>query len=324
MGSLTVRHRPARGISGPLFFALAACTGSDQRPEVETPGDARATIAREAEVESELVAFADAHRDHAEYAASALLRAAVLARDAGAPDRERSYLERIVRDYPHSSSIGTALYLRGLAASDAGDIAGAITDLWAIVCANRPSDDDWSAESCRPLEVSPRVAFGAWLALGQIAFDDGELDRAEAAFTAALALAPEGEAREVVRYKLAWTFYRRARYSDAVARFAEVAERAPALRAEAIEYIAICLSENDWNGDEQRDALVGLARPEARALLARDDLAGPLLATLVRTYVELAECGQALETRNALLGRDPSATVSLSPCDETLRISNPR
>lgn len=300
-----------------LLATLAgACASSDASAPARSgaPADA-APIERARDAEADLVAFADRYADRPDYASDALLRAAVLARDAGHPDRERAHLERILRDYPDTDAGAWARYLRALSMSEAGDVAGARGELWSLVCPGERIDDRWEPSRCGGPFAPPRVVFGAWFELGQLAFDDGELERAEAAYAAALDHSEEGEGRVLLLYKLGWTLFRADRYLDAIRRFAECAStEIEQVHTEAIQYIAISISERDWNGDGRDDPAFGLDRPEVRSWLASSPLAAEVLRALVATYVDLADCHAARRTRDELLSRSASEPVSLGHC----------
>lgn len=154
--------------------------------------------------------------------------------------------------------------------------------------------------------VSPDDQGYAWWMIGEIDFEAGNLERAEAAYAYVLAgLAAESPMRSVVAYKLAWTSYRRDHYEDALERFARVLsssvpEGVGDLHAEAIEYMAIIVAEDDWDLDGAPDAQLGLDRPEVVAWRARVATA-PWVArfheALAATYDALALPGRATEAR---------------------------
>ena len=85
-----------------------------------------------------------------------------------------------------------------------------------------------------------------------------------------------GDARfaGLARYKLAWSHYRRAAYGEAVAAFQAVLDMpdtpaVPDLRAEAAQYVALSLTERDWDGDGVDDpAPRGAKQPVAVARIA--------------------------------------------------------
>ena len=151
----------------------------------------------------------------------------------------------------------------------------------------------------------------AWWRIGETNFELGRLDRAEAAYARALGgLSSEEPWRGVVLYKWAWTAYRDDRYRDALERFTlvlatPVPEGRSVLWVEALEYMAILVAEDDWDGDGAPDAVVGLDRPEVVAWQAQlgsvpwlatfyerlasffEDLALPERAAVVRSRAPL-------------------------------------
>src|SRR5262249_2849237 len=75
-------------------------------------------------------------------------------------------------------------------------------------------------------------------------------------------------------YKLAWSYYRADRFPDAIQRFDELVKwsdehknrqlekEGSDLRPEALQYLGISFSEEDWDGDTIPDAESGLTRIE--------------------------------------------------------------
>ncbi len=128
-----------------------------------------------------------------------------------------------------------------------------------------------------------------WALLGEIAFEAGAADgaagsrmlaRGEVAYGKALSARPSRLPLEVVLYKRAFTRYRMAHYDDALTDFLAVVtstrDAAPSphlpvdrsLGPEALEYAAICITEDDWDDDGKPDAQRVFERPSVKARLA--------------------------------------------------------
>ncbi|MCC6877462.1 MAG: hypothetical protein IT378_24360 [Sandaracinaceae bacterium] len=115
-------------------------------------------------------------------------------------------------------------------------------------------------------------------------------------------------------YKLAWTHYRADRYAQAILRFdALLGSEERQLASESATYIAMCISEPDWDGDGADDPVSGLARPEAQAWLARTSSPVPVLRALVEVERDQARCEPARAALRALAARDPSAAAEVEP-----------
>ncbi|MBM4318674.1 MAG: tetratricopeptide repeat protein, partial [Deltaproteobacteria bacterium] len=104
----------------------------------------------------------------------------------------------------------------------------------------------------------------AWMRIGEFHFDNNDLQPAAEAYLQVLRF-QESTYFDRALYKLAWTYYRMDAFDQAIARFKELVEFADSrkvatgttgseLRAEAIQYLAISLSEEDWDGDGAPDA----------------------------------------------------------------------
>lgn len=103
-----------------------------------------------------------------------------------------------------------------------------------------------------------------WTRIGEIHFDRNEadsLEKAIAAYQRVLAF-KDSPYYDKALYKIAWTYYRLDRFPEAVAAFIELVQYADEqkrltgrtgseLRAEAIQYIAISLADDEWGGLER-------------------------------------------------------------------------
>ncbi len=99
----------------------------------------------------------------------------------------------------------------------------------------------------------------AWMRVGEYYFDLPDLKAAANAYQHVLTF-EDSPYYDRALYKLAWTYYRMDDFEEAIANFKALVEYADAkkketgttgseLRAEAIEYLAISLAEEDWDGD---------------------------------------------------------------------------
>lgn len=256
--------------SGPTTLTATAPTGATApttmlviaRPTVgagaEAAGAQAAAIAK-------LEAFIAAHPDDLTYVPDALLRLGSLqldraddalahlgqapaAREVAEAEAARTTataaaitaLARLVDGYPGYPRRDLALSLLGYARAQAGDAAGALAAYAAVAA----------------LRASP-LADEAQFRIGELRFTAGELGLAAAAY-APLAARP-GKFAALAAFKLGWTHYRRGAYVAAMAGFVTVlaldddAPMAADLRLEAAQYVALCLTEPDWDGDGHDD-----------------------------------------------------------------------
>ncbi len=107
-----------------------------------------------------------------------------------------------------------------------------------------------------------RFVAEAWMRIGEYHFDRNQLKPASDAYAKALNY-PDSPYFDRALYKLAWTYYRMDSFSNAIARFKELVEYADDkagtddgsdLRVEAIQYLAVSLAEEDWDGDGLADS----------------------------------------------------------------------
>ncbi|MEE2787816.1 MAG: tetratricopeptide repeat protein [Myxococcota bacterium] len=162
--------------------------------------------------------------------------------------------DRLTTDWPNYRNIDGALYLKGYCLSEMGDIENAITAFTQLV------------------ENYPKSRFVAetWTRIGEYYFDENKLTKAIAAYLKVIEQ-KDSPFYDKALYKLAWTFYRNDQYPDAIARFRELIEFSDKkakktgkagsdLRAEAIQYLAISIQEDDWDGDGETDPGAGFNR----------------------------------------------------------------
>ncbi len=238
--------------------ASPAVTVVGRAPVAADGGRTRVTADQAtADAIAKLEAFIAAHGDQPAMVADALLRLGAIhldvADDAVERDDEAAVgaatraaiaaLTRLVDRYPTDPRHDDALYLLGYARQQGGDRAGALVAYEAV--AARP-------DSSHALEARFRV--------GELHFEAGELDAAVAAY-AAVAGSDDDRFAPIARYKLGWSHYKRGAYPDAIAAFQVLVDLADGgatgaaadLRIEAIEYLALSLTEADWDGDGADD-----------------------------------------------------------------------
>ncbi len=112
----------------------------------------------------------------------------------------------------------------------------------------------------------------SYLRIGEYHFDDFEWEQAIAAYKSALEF-KDSRFYDKAIYKLAWTYFQQWDYDSAIATFKDLIrfydgvqgsardrQLAQQLRAEAIEYLARSLAEDDWDGDGEPDPDAGVER----------------------------------------------------------------
>ena len=163
-------------------------------------------------------------------------------------------------------------------------------------------------------EYAPEV----YLRIGEMHFDFAEYEEAAGYYRKAMAY-QESRFYDKALYKLGWTFFQNFDYDSAINAFKQLiawydsdTERAnsataSALREEAIEYLALSLTEDDWDND-------GLDDPDAGVDRALGYLAGGTKAEreIIKGYAnglfELADrkkWGEAIRVYDHLIQTDP-------------------
>jgi TolA-binding protein len=162
-----------------------------------------------------------------------------------------------------------------------------------------------------------RYAPEAWLRIGEYHFDYGDWDEAVAAYQKAMTF-KDSRFYEMAIYKLAWTYFQKYDYDQAIRTFKQLIEAydqvgekdralAGALRTEAIEYLALSLAEDDWDGDGEPDPNAGVER--AMSYLGEGkDYEREIVAEYAKSLYELHERSkyeQAADVYKRLIARDP-------------------
>jgi len=128
-------------------------------------------------------------------------------------------------------------------------------------------------DGCKPLKVKGRFNPEAWVRIGEYHFDVNEFGQAIAAYQRVLNLGPKDNSYyDEALYKLAWTYYRADRFTEAISHFDKLVVysdteekrtgKASALRPESVQYLGISFAEEDWDGDTLPDEETGLQRLE--------------------------------------------------------------
>lgn len=162
--------------------------------------------------------------------------------------------EQLITDWPNYRLLDGAYYLLAYCEQQQGNDARA-RDLFLTLIANRPKSD-----------FVPE----AWIRVGEFFFDEDDLDKARQGYSEAMKF-PKSRFYDKALYKLAWTHYRQDNFDEAIKNFRTLIEFSDAkeartgksgsvLRAEAVQYMAISLAEEDWDLDGIKDDAFGLER----------------------------------------------------------------
>lgn len=203
---------------------------------------------------------------------------------------------RLTREFPTYRFLDGALYLLGYCFGEQGQEAEAQAAYLALVCGNKHTPPTEAAlvvaekkeytpatrppagrfvdpyADCEPITKGGKFNAEAWTRIGEYHFDYNELELAIAAYRRVLD-DKDSPYYDKALYKLAWAYYRADQFPEAVKGFDDLVKYADEqkektgkfgsdLRAEAIQYLAICFSEEDWDGDTLPDADTGFERIE--------------------------------------------------------------
>jgi len=217
---------------------------------------------------------------------------------------ERSYartiglFERLIGEFPDYRYIDGAYYLLGFCRLRQGEDVAA-KEAFVTLVQRRP-DSRFVAE--------------AWLRIGEYHFDYNELDQAIAAYSNTLNY-PENEYYDKALYKLAWTYYRSDRFDLAIKTFkelvrfadeklAETGKGGSELRPEAIQYLAISLAEEDWDGDGSPDPEFGMTRVN-KYLEGKEPYEREVLVKLADILFDNTRYEEAIEIYRLALAKYP-------------------
>jgi TolA-binding protein len=174
--------------------------------------------------------------------------------------------------------------------------------------------------NCVPIVEESRFLEETWLRIGEYHFDydftPHGLDRAIAAYRQAMQN-PESPFYDKALYKLAWSYYRANRYEDAIRHFAMLVEFADEnlqrtgrtgseMRPEAIQYLGISFTEDDWDNDHVPDTTRGIERLQNPSLLPQDaEYTSEVYFQTGDTYFDLARYNDAIQVYELALRRWP-------------------
>jgi TolA-binding protein len=215
-------------------------------------------------------------------------------------EKSISLFQRLITDFPQYRFVDGAYYLLGY-------------------CLNAMGKEE---EALRSFEDLIRVVPGsryvpeAWVRIGEYHFDYNQIDQAIAAYANALNY-PDNAFYDKALYKLAWSYYRGDRFEEAIAAFKDLVRYADKkkketgksgseLREEAIQYLAISLSEEDWDNDGEPDEDFGMTRVR-RYLSGQEPYEQEVLVRLADILFDNTRYEQAIEIYKLALEKYPLA-----------------
>ena len=210
-----------------------------------------------------------------------------------------SLFDRLLSRWPGNQNADGAMYLKGYCLKEMGEDQPAV-ELFTTLVQRYPES---------------KFVPEAWLRIGEYNFDYGQLPAAIEAYSKVLAF-KDTPFYDKALYKLAWTYYRNDQYDDAIKRFGELVEYSDAqaaktgtqgsdLRAEAIQYLAISLQEEDWDGNGEADPNAGFQR--ALQYLSGDKpYEREVLQEIAQIYFDNTKYNESIEATRFLLKRYPT------------------
>ena len=165
--------------------------------------------------------------------------------------------QRLVRDFPNYKRMDGVYYLLGYSLEAQGE-PGDGMESWRALVDNYP-DSQFYAE--------------VWFRIADFHFDEEEWDEALAGFLKVVPI-KDSPYQDKALYKLGWTYYLVNRFDDAVVRFFELLDSSYAKKAagedtsgsvleeEAIQYVAISFSEDNWERPEQFRTMISGEGPD--------------------------------------------------------------
>jgi len=212
-------------------------------------------------------------------------------------DRVISMFTKLIKRWPDYRDIDSAYYARAHAYLESGEQQKALRDFKLIV--TRYPNSDYRTE--------------VWNLIGEINFDFVKLPQAIAAYRQVLK-DPSSQYYMGAFYKLAWSYYRNDQFEEAVESFKkliiysdeQVAQGRPGfeLRAEAIQYLAISLNEDDWDDDGVIDPDAGHKRV-ARYIGSEAAYQAELLESMVEIFFDTSKYEDAIRVAQLLFKRHP-------------------
>ena len=212
--------------------------------------------------------------------------------------RTVALFDQLISRFPDYRNLDGAFYLKGYCLAEMGEEKPALDEFQALVSKFPAS----------------RFAAETWLRIGEYYFDHNNLAEAIAAYVKVVEFR-DSPYYDKGLYKLAWTYYRDDKYVEAIARFRELiefsdemarktGEAGSVLRAEAIQYLAVSLQEEDWDGDGNPDAGAGFQRV-LRFVKGDKDYDVEILRALAEIFFDNAKYEEAIATIRHLLRNFP-------------------
>ncbi len=169
-------------------------------------------------------------------------------------DKTINAFERLIADFPQYHLLDGAYYLLGYCLSTTGEPETGAQSYQALV-------DNFPKSS---------LAAETWMRLGEYYFDYNYLEEAVPAYQKVLTFR-DSTYYDRALYKLAWTYYRMNLFQEAIDYFQQIVliadqsledekKAAADLRGEAVQYIAVCIAEEDWDNDGEPDVITPVQR----------------------------------------------------------------
>lgn len=205
---------------------------------------------------------------------------------------------RLIERWPGYRNIDGAHYLKGYCQSEMGQPDEALKEFQLLV------------------ERFPKSRFvpETWTRIGEYWFERNQHQKAIAAYSKVLPFKDSSYYDKAI-YKLGWTHYLANQYDEAITRFRQLIEfsdeRAAKtgsagsdLRSEAIEYLAISISDEDWDGDGLPDPDAGVPRVK-KYITGERPYDVELLRALAERFHDDARHDEAVATMRQLLRQFP-------------------
>lgn len=168
--------------------------------------------------------------------------------------RSIELFDQLISQWPDFRNLDGAIYLKGYCLMEMDQEAAALAQFQSLVQRYPKS----------------RFAPETWTRIGEHYFEQNQLEEAIEAYRQVMAFGQTNYYDKAL-YKLAWTHYRADNFVEAIGEFRALIEysdeqarktgRAGSdLREEAIQYLAISLQEEDWDGDQIPDEDAGIQR----------------------------------------------------------------
>ncbi len=216
-------------------------------------------------------------------------------------DKTIALFQRLITDFPEYRYVDGAYYLLG----------------FCLLRTEQDKEAKAAFEDLIRLRPDSRFVAEAWVRIGEYHFDYNQLDEAISAYTQALNF-PENAYYDKALYKLAWAYYRADRFEEAIQTFkdlvqyadnkkAETGKSGSELREEAIQYLAISLSEEDWDNDGIPDENFGMERV-GKYLSGDEPYNREVLVKLADILFDNTRYEEAVKVYRAALDRYPLAS----------------